>query len=53
MNRSREFTRQELYDLVWTTAIVKLAKEFGLSDVGLRKTYGRLLVATRASRTAL
>jgi hypothetical protein len=32
------YTRQELYDLVWSTPMVKLAKEFGLSDVGLRKT---------------
>jgi hypothetical protein len=32
------YTRQELYDLVWATPMVKLAREFGLSDVGLRKT---------------
>ncbi len=31
-------TRQELYDLVWQTPMIKLAKQFGLSDVGLRKT---------------
>jgi hypothetical protein len=37
MNKHKEYTRQELYDLVWTTPMVKLAKEFGLSDVGLRK----------------
>lgn len=30
-------TRQELYDLVWQTPMIKLAKTFGLSDVGLRK----------------
>jgi len=38
MNKFREFTRQQLYELVWSTPMVKLAKEFGLSDVGLRKT---------------
>lgn len=31
------FTRQEFYDLVWSTAMTKLAKRFGMSDVGLRK----------------
>lgn len=30
-------TRQELYDLVWQTPMIKLAKTYGLSDVGLRK----------------
>jgi hypothetical protein len=29
--------RQELYEKVWTTPIQKLAKEFGLSDVGFAK----------------
>ena len=37
MNRHKEYTRQELYDLVWTTPLGKLAKRYGLSDVGLRK----------------
>ncbi|MGR4931751.1 hypothetical protein ACIPUD_33810 [Bradyrhizobium sp. CAR08] len=46
MSKTREFTRQELYDLVWTTPLVKLAKEFGLSDVGLRKTCVRHQVPT-------
>ncbi len=32
-----EMTRVELYDLVWDRPITHLAKEFGLSDVGLRK----------------
>jgi hypothetical protein len=36
-DRHKEYTRQELYDLVWTTPLVKLAKRYGLSDVGLRK----------------
>jgi len=30
-------TRQELYEKVWTISMQKLAKEFGLSDVGLAK----------------
>ena len=37
MTKFREFTRKELYDLVWATPMIKLAKEFGMSDVGLRK----------------
>ena len=37
MNKCKEYTRQELYDLVCTTPMVKLAKKLGLSDVGLRK----------------
>lgn len=37
MTKYREFTRQELYDLVWSTPMTKLSKDFGLSDVGLRK----------------
>ncbi len=32
-----QLTRTELYEKVWTTPIQKLAKEFGLSDVGLAK----------------
>lgn len=30
-------TRKELYSKVWTTPVLKLAKEFNLSDVGLAK----------------
>jgi hypothetical protein len=33
----KRFTRQELYDLVWKTPMSQLAKEFDISDVGLRK----------------
>lgn len=29
--------RMELYDLVWSKPMIHLAREFGLSDVGLRK----------------
>lgn len=31
------FTRQEFYDLVWSTPMTKLARRFGMSDVGLRQ----------------
>src|SRR3954466_2560489 len=34
-------TRQELYDRVWTEPVEKLAKEYGLSDVGLGKACRR------------
>lgn len=37
MSTDKEFNRKELYDLVWSTPMMRLAKEFGLSDVGLRK----------------
>jgi hypothetical protein len=37
-------TRDELYKLVWTTPVVRLAKEFGLSDSGLAKACERLKV---------
>jgi hypothetical protein len=33
-----EFTRQELYDLVWSEPIKTLAARFDISDVGLAKT---------------
>jgi hypothetical protein len=33
----RDLTREELYTLVWSAPMVKVAKQFGLSDVGLKK----------------
>lgn len=30
-------TRKELYDLVWSTPVIHIAKEYGFSDNGLRK----------------
>jgi hypothetical protein len=33
----RDFTRQELYDLVWLEPMQKLAKRFEMSDTGLAK----------------
>lgn len=35
------FTRQELYELIWTRPIHQLSSEFSLSDVGLAKTCAR------------
>lgn len=40
-NNKRIFTRRELYDLVWSKPILKLAEEFGLSDRGLAKKCDR------------
>jgi len=37
----RTYTRKELYDMVWSTPIVKLAEQFDLSDRGLAKTCQR------------
>jgi len=34
---NRVITRDQLYALVWETPMSRLAKQFGLSDVGLRK----------------
>jgi hypothetical protein len=31
------YERQKLFDEVWATPVTKLAKEYGMSDVGLRK----------------
>ena len=36
-DKSIRMSRQELYKKVWSTPVVKLAKQFGLSDVGLAK----------------
>jgi hypothetical protein len=32
-----KFTRQALYDLVWSKSTVQIAKDFGISDVALAK----------------
>ena len=34
---SSKLSRQELYERIWTIPTTKLAKEFGISDVGLSK----------------
>lgn len=38
---SHSFTRQELYDLVWSEPMVKLAARYGISGNGLAKTCRR------------
>jgi hypothetical protein len=35
--KARKFTREELYDHVWTRPVAQLAEEWGLSNVGLAK----------------
>src|SRR5690242_3820900 len=42
MGNERKITREELYKLVWAKPLVILAKEFGISDVGLAKICKRL-----------
>lgn len=37
----RKLDRRELFDMVWSTPIQKLAKELGLSDRGLAKICAR------------
>ena len=32
-----KFTRKELYDLVWSTPMLRIAKKYEISDTGLRK----------------
>lgn len=34
---TRKLARRELYDLVWSMPMTKLAPRFGISDVALRK----------------
>lgn len=38
------FTREELYQLVWSEPMTQLAKRFGLSDVGLAKACRRAAI---------
>jgi hypothetical protein len=35
--KADRMTREELYALVWATPMIQLAKNYGISDVGLRK----------------
>jgi hypothetical protein len=42
---SRTYSRQELYELVWSTPILQLAERFGISDRGLAKTCQRFHIA--------
>jgi hypothetical protein len=43
---ARQLSRQELYDLVWSTPMRTLAAQFGISDVGLKKTCARAMIPT-------
>jgi len=43
-SKERRITREELYKLVWSKPITVLAKEFGMSDVGLAKVCKKLNV---------
>jgi hypothetical protein len=38
---TRRFTRQELYELVWSQPVAELAASYGVSDVGLAKACRR------------
>lgn len=42
MERTQVVTREELYDLVWDNPLSKLAKQYNLSDNGLRKVCKKL-----------
>jgi hypothetical protein len=42
MDQDREITREELHQLVWSKPSRTLAREFGLSDVGLAKICRKL-----------
>ncbi len=37
MHMTKTLRRDQLYELVWSTPLKTLAKQFELSDVGLRK----------------
>jgi len=39
--QKHEFAREQLYELVWSEAMVKIASRLGLSDVGLKKVCRR------------
>ena len=39
---SHTFTRQELFDLVWSEPTRTIAKRYGISDVGLAKVCRRV-----------
>jgi hypothetical protein len=44
MGDERKITREELYKLVWSKPLTELAKEFGMSDVGVAKVCKKLNV---------
>ena len=44
--RKTEFTREELYELVWTEPMQSLAARWGISDVALKKRCVRMRIPT-------
>jgi hypothetical protein len=46
MNDCTTVTRQQLYEMVWTKPMSQLARDFGISDVGLAKVCARQNVPT-------
>ena len=49
----KTITRQALYEAVWAQPITKLAKDFGVSDVGLAKACRKLAVSLKPSSSAM
>lgn len=45
-------TREDLYELAWSKPISELAKDFGISDVGLAKRCKRLGIPTPGLRSS-
>lgn len=46
MKKTTTITREELYDLVWTTPMSRLTAEYAISDVGLKKLCVRHKIPT-------
>ncbi|WP_167616957.1 hypothetical protein [Maribellus sediminis] len=44
--KKKAFTREQLYELVWSESMTALSKRFNISDVGLRKTCKRMNIPT-------
>ncbi len=44
--QERWFSREELYELVWSTPLIQLAERFGISDNAIRKRCKSMLVPT-------
>ena len=44
MPEETRLTREELYDKVWTEPVRTVARQFGISDVGLAKDCKRLKI---------
>jgi len=46
MNKEIKISREDLHKKVWSTPMIKLAREFGISDVGLKKVCKKLNIPT-------